>query len=207
MSTDTPHGSAAKTEPALALAPAIETVLRHELHHLRSHWAWFLGLGCLLVGCGTLAIIFPATVGADLALAFLSVLLFVAGVAMLVGAFWTGKWSGFLVKVLVGIVYIAAGFVASEHPRIAITVVAIYVAVTFMVMGIFRMLAAMIVRFPQWGWTLLSGCVTFLTGLIIYRHSGLDAPWVIGLLVGLEMLFCGWTWIMLSLEIRRIPAV
>jgi uncharacterized membrane protein HdeD (DUF308 family) len=28
---------------------------------------------------------------------------------------------------------------------------------------------------------------------------------VIGLLVGVEMLFNGWTWIMLSLAIRKIP--
>ena len=29
---------------------------------------------------------------------------------------------------------------------------------------------------------------------------------MIGLLVGLEMLFSGWAWIMLALEIKRIPA-
>jgi uncharacterized membrane protein HdeD (DUF308 family) len=75
-----------------------------------------------------------------------------------------------------------------------------------MVLGIFRILAAMVVRFPQWGWTLLNGCVTFLVGLVIFRNLPQDVPWVIGLLVGLEMLFSGWARIMLSLVIRRIPA-
>jgi uncharacterized membrane protein HdeD (DUF308 family) len=44
-----------------------------------------------------------------------------------------------------------------------------------------------------------------LAGIVIYRHLPEDALWVVGLLVGLEMLFNGWTWIMLSLAVRKIP--
>ena len=29
--------------------------------------------------------------------------------------------------------------------------------------------------------------------------------WVIGLIVGLELLFHGWTWIMLALAIKQLP--
>ncbi len=63
----------------------------------------------------------------------------------------------------------------------------------------------MTIRYPQWGWSLLNGCVTFLLGLIIFRDFGLGAWWLIGLLVGIEMLFSGWSWVMLALAIRRIP--
>ncbi len=59
---------------------------------------------------------------------------------------------------------------------------------------------------PVLGLVLLNGIVTFLLGVIIYRNFPESGIWVIGLLVGLEMLFHGWTWIMLSLAIRRIPA-
>jgi uncharacterized membrane protein HdeD (DUF308 family) len=206
MNSEPSQNVTASIQPAQGLSPAaVELVLRHELHHVRSHWWWFLTLGCLLLVCGTLALSYPI-ITADFAVRFLSIMLLVAGMATLVGAFWAGKWSGFLVHMLSGILYLAAGFVASEEPRLTIVMVSVYIAITFMVMGIFRILAAMMIRFPQWGWTLLSGCVTFLTGLIIYRHSLMDAPWIIGLLVGLEMLFSGWAWIMLSLEIKRIPA-
>ena len=148
---------------------AVEQIIRHELHHVRSHWWWFLLLGSLLLVCGTLALVFPI-ITSVFAINILSIVLLVAGVATLVGAFWTGKWSGFLVHALVGILYLAAGFVVSERPLLSILLVTVYVAVSFMVMGIFRILAAMVVRFPQWGWTLLNGCVTFLVGLVIYRH-------------------------------------
>ena len=180
-------------------------VIRHELHHVRSHWWWFLLLGILLLVGGTAALAFPFR-GSVVAISVLSAVLLVAGVVMLVGAFWAGKWSGFLVNVLVGLLYLAAGFVISEKPLVSIEVVTIYIAVSFMVMGMFRVVAAMVLRFPQWGWMLLNGCVTFLLGLIIFRHLPLDALWVIGLLVGVEMIFSGWTWIMLAMEIKRIPA-
>ena len=172
---------------------------------MRLHWWWFLIIGSLLAACGTLALFFPL-IPALFAVSLLSVLLLFAGVATLVGAFWTGRWGGFLVNVLVGLLYLAAGFVVSEHPVRWILVITFCIAILFMVMGLFRILAAMVIRFPQWGWTLLSGCVTLLTGLVIYRRLPMDAIWVLGLLVGLEMLFNGWAWIMLALEIRRIPA-
>jgi uncharacterized membrane protein HdeD (DUF308 family) len=152
-----------------------------------------------LLICGTLAIAFPL-MASLVAISALSIVLLVAGVATLVGAFWTGKWSGFLV------VYIAAGFVVTERPLLSVFFATVFLSVSFMVMGIFRVMAAMMLRFPQWGWALLNGCVTFLVGLVIYRHLPLDVVWVIGLLVGLEMLFAGWAWIMLALAIRRLPA-
>jgi len=207
MNSETPHSNPETSGIGDVLLPAVveRILVRHELHHVRSHWWWFLLLGVLLLVCGTLALAFPF-IGSVVAISVLSAVLLVAGVAMLVGAFWAGKWSGFLVNILVGLLYLAAGFVVSEKPMVSILVVTIYVAVSFMVMGVFRILAALTIRFPQWGWTLLNGCVTFLVGLIIYRHWPTDAVWVIGLLVGLEMIFSGWTWIMLSMEIKRIPA-
>jgi uncharacterized membrane protein HdeD (DUF308 family) len=206
MSSETPHSIPGTGETKEVLVPtAVERIVRHELHHVRLHWWWFLLLGALLLICGTLALAFPI-ITSVFAISVLSIVLMVAGVATLVSAFWTGRWSGFLVQLLVGMLYLAAGFVISDRPGLSIFLLTVYVAVTFMVMGIFRAMAAMVLRYPQWGWALLNGCVTFLAGLVIYRHLPLDVVWVIGLLVGLEMIFSGWTWIMLALVIKRIPA-
>ncbi len=182
----------------------VEQVVKHELQHVRSQWCWFLCLGILLLVCGVMALTFPF-VAASVAISALSIVLLVAGVATIIGSFWTGKWSGFLVQLLMGMLYLAAGFVVSERPLFSILLVTIYVAVSFMVMGVFRILAALMIRFPQWGWTLLNGAVTFLVGLSIYRHLPLSLVWVVGLLVGVELLFSGLNWIMLSMEIRKIP--
>jgi uncharacterized membrane protein HdeD (DUF308 family) len=190
-----------------ANAPAVSAAQRlvtHELQHLRSSWCWFLLLGILLVVCGTMAMLFPVF-GTVVAIAALSVILMVAGVATIVSAFWAGKWSGFLVHLLVGILYVAAGFVVSDRPLVAVETITVFIAMAFIVVGVFRTLAALVIRFPQWGWALLNGVVTLLVGIAIYRQLPLSVFWVIGLLVGVEMLLNGWTWIMLSRELRRIP--
>ena len=78
------------------------------------------------------------------------------------------------------------------------------IAAFFIVVGIFRIVVSLVERFPQWGWALLNGAITLIAGIIIYVAYPSSALWVIGLLVGLEMIFNGWTWIMLSLSIRRL---
>jgi len=181
--------------------------LRHGLEHLSSHWWWFMLLGALLAACGTLAIVFPPVmVGTSIAVpVVLGVLLMIGGVATIVSSFWAGKWSGFLLQLLVGIVYVACGFVFTENPIRAAAVLTMFIAVMFIVLGTFRAVGALVLQFPQWGWALLNGVVTLLAGIVIYKNFPEDTFWVLGLLIGLEMIFNGWTWIMLSLMLRNSP--
>jgi uncharacterized membrane protein HdeD (DUF308 family) len=178
--------------------------LQCEFQHLRSDWWWLLLYGVLLALCGTVAIVVPplATGGV---LIVLGVALMIGGVATIVLSFWAGNWSGLLLQLLVGVLYLVAGFAIFDMPVTAALVMTMFIAALFIVVGAFRVLAAMMVRFPHWGWALFNGIVTFLLGVIIYRQFPRSALWVIGLLVGVEMLFNGWTWIMLSLAIRKIP--
>jgi len=188
-------------------AEAAREMLKREFQHLRSGWWWFLLLGILLVVCGTAAIVFPALtlLTSFAAVVVLGVALMVSGAAMIVGAFWAGRWSGFLLQVLVGLFYLVCGLMITDAPGPSLAVLALFVASLFIVLGAFRVVAAFMIRFPQWGWALLNGVITLLAGLIIYRHFPQSALWVVGILVGVEMLFNGWSWIMLAMAIRGIP--
>ena len=181
--------------------------LHQEFRHLRASWWWFLLLGILLAVCGTAALIFPAlTVLTSFAVVvILGVALMVAGLATIIAAFWAGKWSGLLVQLLVGILYLVAGFAMAEAPGKSAAILTLFLASLFIVAGAFRTVAALVVRFPHWGWALLNGVVTLLCGVVIFRHFPEAALWVIGVLVGVDMLFQGWTWIALSLAVRSIP--
>ncbi len=165
-------------------------------------------LGVLLIVVGTAAIVVPSvTVGTTFAVTlFLGALLMVSGVATIVSAFWIGRWGGFLVQLLVGLLYLACGFLMTENPVVSALTITIFIAVSFIVLGTFRSVGALVMRYPQWGWSLLNGAVTLLAGIIIYRQLPSDALWVVGLLVGLELLFNGWTWTMLALFLRALPA-
>ena len=151
-----------------------------------------------------MAVIFPIISSAAV-IDVLAVIFLIAGVATIVGSFWAGKWSGLLVHLLVGVLYVVTGFIITERPLMTIVFITLFIAVSFIVSGAFRILSALLIRYPQWGWSLLNGVVTMLLGIIIYRHLPVSALWIIGLLVGLEMLFSGWTWIMLGLAIRNLP--
>ena len=81
---------------------------------------------------------------------------------------------------------------------------AMVVAAFLVVAGLFRIVAALSLRLPNWGWQLLRGFVTLLLGVLIYRAWPFSGLWVIGLFVGIEMIFYGWAWIMLALEVRAV---
>jgi uncharacterized membrane protein HdeD (DUF308 family) len=84
-------------------------------------------------------------------------------------------------------------------------VMTLFIAAAFIVLGAFRITSALVIRFPQWGWVMLNGIITLLLGVVIYRHLRESAFWVIGILVGVELLLNGCSWIMLSLAVRKIP--
>lgn len=203
MSTET-ESNVVKPESKACIFGCSEQ-LQREFQHLRSEWWWLLLFGILLVLCGTVAVVFPVLTSLSVMIV-LGVTLMVAGIATIITSFWAGKWSGVLVHLLIGILYVMAGLLLTEKPIGAAMAMTMFMAAFFMVAGMFRMVAALTVRFPYWGLALLNGAITFLLGVIIYRHFSLSGIWVIGLLVGLEMLLNGWTWIMLALAVRRIPA-
>jgi len=58
----------------------------------------------------------------------------------------------------------------------------------------------------MWGWSLASGIISVMLGVMIYRQWPASGLWVIGMFVGIELIFNGWTWIMLSMGLRALPA-
>jgi uncharacterized membrane protein HdeD (DUF308 family) len=61
-------------------------------------------------------------------------------------------------------------------------------------------------RYQNWGWLLLHGVINLLLGVLIWRQWPLSGLWVIGLFVGIDMIFNGWSLVMLSLAAKNLPA-
>jgi uncharacterized membrane protein HdeD (DUF308 family) len=53
------------------------------------------------------------------------------------------------------------------------------------------------------GWLLFDGIITLILGLMIWAHWPSGSLWVIGFLVGINMIMTGTTRLMLSLTVRR----
>ena len=172
-----------------------------ELQKLSSHWPPFLFLGLTLIILGFLAIgsSFFVTI---LTVALIGVLLMVGGILQVVNAFYTGRWSGFFLHVVLGILYLVVGFMLLDAPTVNAITLTFLLACFFIVIGLFRMIGALTTHFPGWGWSLFSGMVTFVLGILIYKQWPSSGLWVIGLFVGIEMIFAGWYWVMFSSGLR-----
>ena len=175
----------------------------HELHPLRDKWWCFLLLGIALVVLGSLCIIDPL-VPSLASVIFLGFVLIAAGITQIVSSFWAGKWSGMLIHMLIGVLYVVVGWMIIEAPVINMVVITKFIAIFLIVSGAFRIVSALVVRFQDWGWALLNGCITLLLGVIINRQLPEAALWVIGLFIGIEMILNGWAWVMLALGLRAV---
>ena len=178
--------------------------LSEELQRLRENRLWFLALGIALVIFGTIAIgsAFVATVAMTWLFGFL---LLAAGITEIVSSFWAGRWSGMLVHLLMGMLYTIVGFMILDHPQNSAIQLTLIIAIFLIVGGIFRIVMALSERFTGWGWVLLNGAVTLLLGMLVYKQWPESGLWVIGLFIGIEMIFNGWAWVMLAIGLRNPP--
>ncbi len=193
------------TEQNMSSVPGIPglPVFRHELAAVRDHWWWFLLMGILLVVMGTFAV-GAATIVTLVSVMFFGFLLLAAGVIQIVSSFWSGRWSGTLLHVLIGILYLITGLIIVDRPLESEFSLTLVIAFFLLAAGIFRIVAALMERFHDWGWVLLNGIVTLMLGLLILKQWPSSALWVIGLFVGIDMIFNGWAWIMLSIGLRTL---
>src|SRR5262245_51529583 len=162
-----------------------DSVLAAEFNALRGYSRWFLALGIAMVILGTLALgwacVSTLTITAVWVFGFF---LLGGGIAEVVNSFWVGRWSGMLVHLLIGVLYILVGFMMIDQPENAAIQLTLIIAIFLMVGGIFRIIFAVSERFAGWGWVLLNGAVSFLLGLIIYKQWPQSGLWVIGLFLG-----------------------
>ncbi len=177
--------------------------MRHELEAIRGNWGWILALGIVLIVIGTLAVAMPFVASISSALVF-GALLLAGGIAQLVGAFWTRDWSGFFISLLMGVLYVVLGVMFFRHPGEALVAMTLLLSCALMVGGLFRIIGSLMYRFPYWGWMLAGGVINLLLGIYIYSQWPFDSFIIPGLFVGIDMIFTGWTWVMLSLAVKKI---
>jgi uncharacterized membrane protein HdeD (DUF308 family) len=169
---------------------------------LSRNWGWLLALGILMIILGVLAIGAPtyATLAVQAALGWI---LIIGGIAEGIHAFMAQGWRGFLLELLSAILYVVVGVLLLTNPVGGALALTIVLAVFLVVEGIFKIIMAMRVRDHRgWGWLLASGILSLILGVLIWAEWPASGLWVIGLLVGIQLLFTGWSLVMLALAAR-----
>lgn len=163
---------------------------------------WLILLGVGLTFLGALALGAPLVAGYSMAM-LVGMLILAGGLVRIVFAFRAKTWGKGLPTFLLGALGILCGLVMLAHPLYGLAWLTLILAVWFVFDGITEIaLAFQLKPLGGWVWTLFSGVVAVLLGVMIWRQWPLSGAWAIGVLVGIKMIFAGWGLIGLGLAGR-----
>lgn len=170
---------------------------------VRRATTWAIVLGGLMMVLGLAAISLPLTT--SLAFTFwIGWLLIGNSVLKLVYALQTRREGGFAVKLLLFALYLGAGILLVVNPLEGVLTLTLLLGGFLVAEGISELLLAFQLRsLANWGWVLFNAILTLLVGVVIWAEWPLDAPWVIGVLVGISFIASGFSRVMLSLAVRN----
>ena len=173
------------------------------LEPLRLKSGWIIALGVVYTVAGIIAL--GSVVLATVATVFVvGIMMLIAGVAEVINAFQVKTWGKFIFWLLLGALYIVAGFLTFENPLLAAAILTLFLGISLIASGIMRILLAFSMqKATPWVWVLLSGVITLLLGLIIVAHWPVSGVYILGLFLGIDLLFAGAGWIGIGLGVKR----
>lgn len=182
---------------------AFANLVSETIQTAKRRWALYLTLGILLILVGILALLdsFAATVAS---IVVFGVIILVAGVLQVIASFQARGAGHIVLLLLLGILDIVIGWMLIQHPGIGMLAATMLLAVWFVFTGIFRFVGASLYRFPQYGWAMVSGVITFILGVLLWAHWPVSALWFIGFAVGLNFIFSGISWTTFALRLKKI---
>ena len=163
---------------------------------------WSLALGILLIIAGGAALVFPmlAAVAAALYIGWFAL---IAGAIAIAIAIKTRSEPHFGWRFLVGVVYLALGFLLVANPLAGAASLALFVGALLAVAGVVEIaLAFRIKPHKGWGWLLANGVVSIVLAVLIAIGWPLDSLLLIGYLVGFQIIACGIARIALGMGAR-----
>jgi uncharacterized membrane protein HdeD (DUF308 family) len=179
--------------------------LDREREVIHDHWILFLIQGVILAALGLLALGAPfiATVVA----VKLAGWLFIIGGVVALATFFTGRevpgsiWSflGAALAIIVGIYLLS-------QPLSGMLSLTLVLVAFFLAQGVTQIFAALSHRrvLKSWGWVLLSGIVDLILAGIIMSGWPETSTWVLGILVGVNLLMYGIALIMTAIASRDV---
>src|ERR1700758_635758 len=186
--------SASEIQPPLGLGSGIEA--------LRAKRGWIIALGIIYIIAGLIALgsVVMATV---VSVFVVGIMMLIAGIAEVIHAFQVKSWGKFLLWALLGALYMVAGFVTFENPLLAAAILTLILGVALGASGIMRIILAFNVRESMpWIWIVVSGVITLLLGLIILAHWPVSSLYILGLFLGIDLVFAGLGWIGVGIGLK-----
>lgn len=170
---------------------------------IRNNRGLYIFESIIFILLGILAIAIPGLFTYSIEI-LIGILFIAAGVAQGIRTLSTGKSAGYWGSLFTALISIIVGVLLLAYPITGIITLTLLIACLFFIEGIVQLYIGFEMRELQgWGWMIFSGLVSiFLAGLIWSELPG-SAAWVIGLLVGINLLIFGFSQLFLVLGTNR----
>ncbi|MGF1519034.1 MAG: HdeD family acid-resistance protein [Nodosilinea sp.] len=165
---------------------------------------WVIFLSIALIVLGVLAIISPVIASAFFT-AMMGWIALVSGIVMVVQSFRSHPVRGFWLNLIIGIFYAIAGLYILFNLGAALLALTLAFGILFVVEGIFTIVMGFtqkVGRSMSW-LVVLNGMVTLILGIMVLNRWPISALWLIGLYVGISLLFSGISLLAAALAARK----
>jgi uncharacterized membrane protein HdeD (DUF308 family) len=135
---------------------------------------------------------------------FFGWLLVIAAGIEIAQAIMVGKWAGLFQHWLGAVLFGVIGILILWRPLVTAEILTLLMGAFFLVAGLFQLITPFVISLPDWGWHTLNGLITLLLGILVLAQWPVSGLWVIGLFVGIELVFYGVAWIALALRLRSL---
>ncbi|MBX9944387.1 MAG: HdeD family acid-resistance protein [Reyranella sp.] len=174
------------------------------LKALSTKWRWVVALGVVFLAAGVIALgsVVAATASAVI---IVGVMMLMGGAMEIFAAFNVKDWGKFLFWLLLGALYVAAGVIAIMNPFAAATILTLMLGIALVIGGVLRLFLAFQMKQAgaSWGWVALSGVITLLLGGMIIAQWPASSFFVLGIFLGIDLIFIGSAWITMGLALRK----
>ncbi len=170
---------------------------------IRQRALLFLAQSAVMVAAGVLALLFPAFASAGL-LALLGWLLVISGLVQVISLWGATQVPYFWLQLVTLTLEILVGYLLITRPEAGLVAVTFLMLVLFLISGIARVVFALMIRPMQdWIWVLASGFVAILCAAILFASLPEAATWLLGVLLGIELIAIGGAQGLLAWRVRR----
>ena len=170
---------------------------------LRPRWGRIVALGVVSVIAGVIALatdIFATAI----AVYVIGFMMLFSGATEIVAAFNAKDWSHRILWLLLGALYVFAGIICLQNPFAAATILTLMLGFALIISGILRIfLATRMKQGTPWGWVVFSGLISVLLGIIIVAKWPVSSFFVLGIFLGVDLIFIGSGWIAVGMALKR----
>ncbi|MBA3660396.1 MAG: DUF308 domain-containing protein [Gammaproteobacteria bacterium] len=168
-------------------------------------WNWLLLWGVALVILGVVAIS-AAAMTTLISVIFLGVVIFIAGLVLMIDTFksWWTTWPAFFLHFFMALLYLFVGMMLIGDPVSSSISLTLLLGIFYFAIGLVRIIYSFYLHTQRFGYNFFSGLISLLLGILILANWPAGSLMIIGLFVGIDLLFSGLSYIMLALSAKKL---